>query len=36
MAKDTIKAFQGMLKKEAAGTKMSGKSCKKPPKKGRK
>lgn len=36
MAKDTVKAFEAMLKKEAGGTKLSGKSCKKPPKKGRK
>jgi hypothetical protein len=36
MAKDTAKAFAGMLKKEAQGTKMAGKPCKKPPKKGRK
>lgn len=36
MAKDTAKAFAGMLKKEAAGTKCAGKASKKPPKKGKK
>lgn len=36
MAKDTAKAYKGMLKKETQGTKMSGKASKKPPSKGRK
>ena len=36
MAKDIAKAFAGMLKKEAEGTKYAGKPCKKPTKKGRK
>jgi hypothetical protein len=36
MAKDTAKAFKGMLQKEAAGTKNAGKPIGKSPKKGKK
>lgn len=36
MARDTAKAYKGMLQKEAAGTKYASKAAKKSPKKGKK